>query len=890
MSSVTSSRSSFSPLSRWRGSWAYRRALLLGSTALVGAGLVLSWAPNARASCAINGESIIVVGDINLNQGQELVCDDIDLTDPIEALEDNVNVTLGNGVGDADTTLTLDASVNRDAITVLSDSTVTLNADSAITTEKDSDGSVVSTLGSSDGVQVTGDDSVVSITGGSITVGNSGVVLNGDRNSAIMDSGIVNAEEAGLFASGGGNTITISGGTVEGAATNGGAIFTQNGDNAVTVSGGAVSAAGRFGAGVYVLDGNNTVTLSGGTVSASGEYGKAVKIFVGDATVDTLYFGTGANVDGDLFVNKFEAEATIPNTGIANLVLNGEGAQVFNDDITGFETITKKDNGSFDLGGAISEVDTIQISAGLLAINGDASGTAVAVNDGGTLGGTGTLGTTVVNTGARLAAGNSIGTLRVDDNLTIESGSVVEVEVDDAGNVDLISVENDVQINGGAVQVLPEWTGQGAGVLFLPGESFTFLTAGGTITGTFDEIDVIEDFAFLDAGLEVNPAEVNIVYLRNDVAFADLADTDNGKAAADAVESAGEGNDLFNAVVGLSEDVARDLLDQLPGEVHASTQGVLVQEGAGAGNRVNSQLRTILEADATPAAAVSTYGAAADDTGFGLTGWSDAYGAIMSLDGDGNASSVDAHSGGFLAGVGKTIGYGVHAGVFGGYARSHVSIDDAASDADADIYTFGAYAGRQMDRIRAQVGAAYSLNVIETDRQVHAGSLNETLTTDYNAHTLQAFGELAYRFDTAFAAFEPFAGLAHVAVISDGYTETGGITALTSDSQTQNVTYTNLGLRVRHDFKVGPAKGRLHGLAGWQHAFGDTSAALDQAFAAGGDPFTAVGTPIAQDALLVEAGMDLDLTKMATFGLGYNGRLGEGDEQHSFSGRFRLRY
>ena len=51
------------------------------------------------------------------------------------------------------------------------------------------------------------------------------------------------------------------------------------------------------------------------------------------------------------------------------------------------------------------------------------------VNTGATLGGNGTVGTTVLNAGATLSPGTSIGTLNVAGNLTFNTGSTYIVEV-----------------------------------------------------------------------------------------------------------------------------------------------------------------------------------------------------------------------------------------------------------------------------------------------------------------------------------------------------------------------------------------------------------------------------------------------------------------------------
>ncbi|WP_027522202.1 autotransporter domain-containing protein [Bradyrhizobium sp. Ec3.3] len=61
------------------------------------------------------------------------------------------------------------------------------------------------------------------------------------------------------------------------------------------------------------------------------------------------------------------------------------------------------------------------------------------------------------------------------------------------------------------------------------------------------------------------------------------------------------------------------------------------------------------------------------------------------------------------------------------------------------------------------------------------------------------------------------------------------------------------------------------GTLGWRHAFGDTTPLSTVAFQ-GGSAFTVAGVPIAREAALVEAGLDLAITPTATFGGAFAGR------------------
>lgn len=73
-------------------------------------------------------------------------------------------------------------------------------------------------------------------------------------------------------------------------------------------------------------------------------------------------------------------------------------------------------------------------------------------------------------------------------------------------------------------------------------------------------------------------------------------------------------------------------------------------------------------------------------------------------------------------------------------------------------------------------------------------------------------------------------------------------------------------------------------------AFGDVTPLSTMRFAGGGNAFTVAGTPIARDAALIEAGLDLGLSPDATFGLSYAGQIASGAQDHGFKVNLNVRF
>src|SRR5258708_36009742 len=72
---------------------------------------------------------------------------------------------------------------------------------------------------------------------------------------------------------------------------------------------------------------------------------------------------------------------------------------------------------------------------------------------------------------------------------------------------------------------------------------------------------------------------------------------------------------------------------------------------------------------------------------------------------------------------------------------------------------------------------------------------SEQASARYNAQESQVFGELGYGMSFGDIAAEPFAGVAWLHLSTDGFTETGGVSALGGASGSDDRGYSTLGAR-----------------------------------------------------------------------------------------------
>ncbi|OQM74227.1 autotransporter outer membrane beta-barrel domain-containing protein [Manganibacter manganicus] len=634
----------------------------------------------------------------------------------------------------------------------------------------------------------------------------------------------------------------------------------------------------------YTLDAGTTLVVEAGIGASIGSLAGAGTVGAGALLTGPASLTTGFD-DTD---TTFSGTIT-DGTGPLSLTKTGTGAFT----LSGVNTYTGStviDDGVLAIADGGSIVSDVTVNDGLLRVNGTAAG--VTVNAGAVLGGSGTVGATTIMAGGIHAPGNSPGTQTIDGNYA--NHGTLEVEVTPT-LFDRLVVNGTVDISGATLSLL--LSPDSASDWNIDNGPFTIIANDGAdaVTGTFNP--VTKNLLFLDESLDYAGGDGNDVTLeltRNDVDFDSVAETRNQKATAGGIDSLGNGSPIWNAIaMQTDEDVTRAAFDQLSGEIHASVKSALIEDSHFVRDAVNNRIRSAF-GDATgtdmPLLAYGPDGARpvlADD--IGPVGWGYAFGSWGSFDSDGNAADMDTSTGGFLTGIDGAVASNIRLGLLAGYSHSSFDVDDRASSGSSDNYHLGLYAGGKWDALRLSGGLAYTWHDIETNRSVAFPGFSDSLKGDYNAGTFQAFGELGYKIDAGAVSFEPFANLAYVSLNTDGFTEKGGAAALHVRGGTTDATFTTLGIHLSSAFDLGGMKAKAHGTLGWRHAFGDTTPLSAGAFA-GSDAFTVAGTPIAEDAAVIEAGLDLDITDNATLGIAYRGQIASNERQHGLTAKLGVRF
>ncbi|MEY2851348.1 MAG: hypothetical protein RL549_47 [Verrucomicrobiota bacterium] len=290
--------------------------------------------------------------------------------------------------------------------------------------------------------------------GGTLEVsqeGNLGNASTFKANKVYLDGGTLKATESFVFQANNGITIGSNGGTFEVAATK--TLELQQYLNDMSNTGVSLS---KTGAGTLSLARGTSYDLSGttwkvteGTLSTWNPNGNlsATTELGGAATTGTFRFqkSDGAfSTDRSFLVNAGGGKIDVAADALTVTgTLSGSGA------------FTKEGSGRLTLSGTNTLSGNTTVAAGSLVVNGTLSNSEVLVQNGASIGGSGTVSALTIASGGTLAAGNSPGELTVLGNVIWNGGGSYDWEINTfpgtAGtNWDFLDIGGTLTINASA--------------------------------------------------------------------------------------------------------------------------------------------------------------------------------------------------------------------------------------------------------------------------------------------------------------------------------------------------------------------------------------------------------------------------------------------------------
>ena len=604
------------------------------------------------------------------------------------------------------------------------------------------------------------------------------------------------------------------------------------------------------------------------------------------------------NINGTNTINGRYFDVTLRNAGtvtlsgispvIDRLTINGAGAGL-----------------QINAGSTLTSLISPELWAGTLRVDGNLASALNIWQLGGRLQGIGTLTTPtaggVLSIGGVIAPGNSIGTLTVAGDYFLGSGALLEIELSNTAS-DVLAVTGNALI-AGAVSFQPFGTPPTIG------QSYTFLTTGGTLSGRFASvIDLLPGDLFPVVSYGANFARVTVRSLCSTAtgpletpvcgALADPAvqsDPDMIPAISQlqallvadeasfhrALQALNPTRAHAQAIIGLStgdllrSQFGRRTHDLLGGDAPAS---VAKRDLAGAQLASLAPTADILASAAESAIDAADGGGSNIELANGYALFFAADVAVSETDQPGGIGVDEADAAALTAGLEKHDGPGMIYGLGLSYLQSNVQQDYGfGGGTSGDGLAVTGYANMDHGLLYVDGYLSYAMHSFETKRTLLVGpAILAQANGDTDASQIQAGATLGYGLNTdARASIGAVAGLYYLNLDIDGYTETGaGPLSAVIPSRTIDSLRGQIGGEA--SFQLEPGNKSLVPILRvvWNHEFMDDALAIKSGFA--GAPATTFTTP----------GPDLG-TDWATVGVGISGEVGQGTSfyfryQHDF--------
>ena len=162
--------------------------------------------------------------------------------------------------------------------------------------------------------------------------------------------------------------------------------------------------------------------------------------------------------------------------------------------------LTKIGAGTLALSNANTYTGATAVTAGTLIVNGSIANSAVTVNSGATLAGTGTVGATTIQNGGTFAPGNSPGTMTVGGNLAFQSGALYVVQVNP-------STASSTNVTAGGTATLAGTVQAAFASGSYVSRTYTILSAAGGRSGTFGSLSTVNLPAGFTASLSYSATD-----------------------------------------------------------------------------------------------------------------------------------------------------------------------------------------------------------------------------------------------------------------------------------------------------------------------------------------------------------------------------------------------
>ena len=629
--------------------------------------------------------------------------------------------------------------------------------------------------------------------------------------------------------------------------------------------------------------------------SAFGAYLDALTLFYKITGVDPVTLGAETNPNSPLFLSSAANALGISATTAQLLAIAASDTVRAGGPVSSFELQTgtiwaplggnngllKDGPGLVTLMAQNTYTGGTTITGGVLEVDGSiASSSLTAVNSGGTLTGSGTVGNTIINSGGLFAPGNGTAgsSIAVSGNLAFQSGATYLVQVGPTA-ASFANVMGTATLGGATVNAM-----------FAPGSSISkqnaILFAAGGLSGAFAPTVVTNlpanfqsalsydaNHAFLNQGLNfaasgplngnqqsVGNALANDFNRNGNIPFVFGALTPANLTQASGETATGSQQATFNAMTQFMGMMTNPQVDGRGGTSDSASRAIAFADD-GAANAYAATGRERSTAERNAYAMITK--APRDDYYSHWSVWAAGFGGRQTTDGNTALGSSNATAS--IAGTAVGADYRFSPFTVAGFALAGggTSFNVAgAGTGRSDLFQAGAFVRHNVGQAYVTGALAYGWQDITTDRTVTIAGFDR-LRAEFNANAWSGRVEGGYRLVAPWVGgpgITPYAAAQFTSFDLPGYAEQvlsgAGTFALAYGSSSITDTRSEFGIRTDKSFAMKDSVLTLRGRLAWAHDY-DPDRSIAAAFQAlPGASFVVGGAPQASDAALTTASIE----------------------------------
>jgi len=493
-----------------------------------------------------------------------------------------------------------------------------------------------------------------------------------------------------------------------------------------------------------IKKGANDVTYTGTNNSSGGVDIDAGTLKVASST--NLGSGSVSLEGGEL---EISADATITNaiasTDDTSAIDTGTNTVTVSGVLSGSNKINKTGTGTLTLTGTNTNTTGVEIDQGTLIANG--AGSMPVIVNSGTLQGSGTVGN--LTSSSTVEPGNSIGTLNVSGTVTLNSGSVLVIEVDTAGNNDKIVATGAVTA-GGTLRISP-----GSGT-YSSNQQYTIITGSG-ISGTFSSITVLS----CSGSASASYGSTSIIITLSSCTYNAPKNRATISSYVNDLSSGASGDlsTVITALNTLSGDNYNNALEALDYNTSGAISSVVQSQVASINNVIGQRVAASTMGNNK---VVSLVGFLKSSTTIdqsktlsfedklkqmGMTGW---WTQVHGGTGDKKSLKDIGVNGYDFNHFGTTIGFDQKTdkgtkGLAFTFQQGTIDSDNNEGSTDHETFAVSKYQSTNIDGgKRRTLSGSFGITNIDSSRTLNFASINRTATASYNSYSLNGTAEYTH--------------------------------------------------------------------------------------------------------------------------------------------------